>query len=282
MGGICWLASYPKSGNTWVRLFLANLFANLPEPVNINTLKNFTFGDNRGDLYETVAGRPLDSLSQDDVNRLRPQVHRLIAGARPETIFVKTHQAVGLVDGVATISPEVTQGAVYIIRNPLDTAVSYANHVSAPLEEAVRQMADPANRLAGGRISTFSMLTSWSNHVLSWVEAPGLTPHVMRYEDMIAKPHKAFGAFCRFLGLPVTRERLDKAIRFSSFDTLQDQEARLGFRERPPTSGRFFRKGQVGAWREDLPDALARQVIADHDAVMRRFGYLKADGSPVF
>ena len=282
MGGICWLASFPKSGNTWVRLFLANLFANLPDPVNINTLKNFTFGDNRGDLFERVADRPLSELATKDINALRPRVHRLIAGSRPETIFVKTHQALGFVDGVPTITPEVTQGAVYIIRNPLDTLVSYANHIGVPVEDAVSRLADPANRLAGGPIATFSMLTSWSNHVRSWVDAPGLKPHVMRYEDMAATPEATFAAFCRFLGLPDDRKRQQKAIRFTAFDTLRDQEQRLGFRERPPTSDAFFRKGKVGSWREELSEELAQQVIADHRAVMQRFGYLNADGSPVF
>ncbi len=282
MGGICWLASFPKSGNTWVRLFLANLFANLPKPVNINTLKNFTFGDNRGDLFEQVAGRPLADLSMQEINALRPRVHRFIANARPETIFVKTHQAIGFVDGVATITPAVTQGAVYIIRNPLDTLVSYASHVGASLEEAVRHLADPDNRLEGGSISTFSMLTSWSNHVRSWVDAPGLKPHVMRYEDMAQDPKGTFAAFCRFLGLPDDRKRQDKAIRFTAFDTLRDQEARLGFRERPPTSEVFFRKGKVGSWRDELPATLAEQVIADHREVMQRFGYLNPDGSPIY
>ncbi|MCB9948558.1 MAG: sulfotransferase domain-containing protein [Rhodospirillaceae bacterium] len=282
MGGLVWLASYPKSGNTWLRIFLANLFANLPEPVNINTLTNFTFTDCRADLFERLTGKPFDSLTDDDQNRLRPQVHRLIAAARPESIFVKTHSALGDYDGVATITPEVTQGAVYIIRNPLDTAVSYAHHLGVSIDEAVHLMGLSTSRLATtGRLG-FQMLGSWSSHVRSWVEAPGLNPHLMRYEDMATKAEATFGAFVQFLHLPPNRQRLLKAIRFSSFEVLSRQEKKIGFKERPPKADRFFRQGKVGGWRKTLTADHVAKLIADHAAVMRRFGYLDDNDRPVF
>ena len=106
--GIIWLASYPKSGNTWVRLFLANLFSDARHPVDINKLPGFTFGEHRADFYETLSGRPLSALSDEEINRMRPEVHRHIAGSRRETIFVKTHAAITVLDGVATITPDVT------------------------------------------------------------------------------------------------------------------------------------------------------------------------------
>ena len=112
MAGIFWLASYPKSGNTWLRIFLANLFTNAQRPYDINTLRNFAFSDMRADFYERVAGKPFAELSDEDRNRLRPLVHRLIANLRPETVFVKTHCTVTSIDGVPTVTPEVTERGV--------------------------------------------------------------------------------------------------------------------------------------------------------------------------
>ncbi len=282
MGGLVWLASYPKSGNTWVRMFLANLFANLPEPVNINTLTNFTFGDNRADLYERVAGKPFDTLSDEDQNRLRPKVHQLIASARPDSLFVKTHSALANLEGIPTITPELTQGAIYIIRNPLDTAVSYAHHLNVGIDEAVQLMGEPESRLAtGGRLG-FQFLGSWSEHVVSWLEAPGLKPYLMRFEDMSQAPDATFGALSDFLGLPKNPKRLRQAIRFSSFEVLSRQESRLGFKERPPEAERFFRQGKVGGWRQELSQENVAKLVADHSEVMRRFGYLDDQDAPVF
>ncbi|MEJ2083836.1 MAG: sulfotransferase, partial [Acidobacteriota bacterium] len=38
MTGIVWLASYPKSGNTWLRAFLMNFLDPGKRPVDINQL----------------------------------------------------------------------------------------------------------------------------------------------------------------------------------------------------------------------------------------------------
>ncbi|MBU1659896.1 MAG: hypothetical protein KKD28_00305, partial [Chloroflexi bacterium] len=76
-------------------------------------------------------------------------------------------------------------------------------------------------------------------------------------------------------------KRVRKAIRFSSFNTLQSQEQEHGFGEKMPFSEFFFRKGKVGNWRETLTDEQAAQIIADHCGVMKRFGYLTEDGEQV-
>lgn len=281
MGGLVWLASYPKSGNTWLRLFLANLFADPRQPYDINGLTGFTFGENRGDLYEQVAGRPFESLDDETINQLRPQVHRLISRTRPDSIFVKTHSALAAVSNVPTITPDVTQGAIYLIRNPLDVAVSYAHHLGRSLGEAVAMMGERDSRLATERHFAFQVLGSWSDHVKSWLDAPICPLHVMRYEDMIAKPAKTFADLVGFLRLPASKKRVSKAIEFSSFNVLASQEAESGFKERPPTADRFFRAGKVGGWRTALAPQDVERLIADHGPTMRRFGYLDDSGRPL-
>ncbi len=128
MAGICWLASYPKSGSTWVRAFLANLFCG-PEltekPVPINDLSKFCIADDFYGDYELSAGSKADQLSEKDLLRLRPQVHERFA-ASEQTVFVKSHNAAIARNGVPLITPSVTAGAIYVARNPLDVAVSYA------------------------------------------------------------------------------------------------------------------------------------------------------------
>lgn len=280
MSGLVWLASYPKSGNTWLRLFLANLFANPDAPYDINGLTNFTFGENRGDLYEQVSGQPFESLDDEALNRLRPEVHRFIAGVRPESIFVKTHSLLGAVAGVPTITPDVTEAAIYILRNPLDVVVSYAHHLGKSPSETVHLLGAPESRAATTGRHAFQILGTWSDHVRSWLEPPDLPRHVMRYEDMTAAPYKAFSDLVRFLRLPAPKPRIQRAIANSAFKELAAQEARKGFKERPPTAEKFFREGRVGGWRAALSDEDVARIIADHGTLMQRFGYLDADGRP--
>ena len=112
-------------------------------------------------------------------------------------------------------------------------------------------------------------------------EAPGLAPHVMRYEDLHGAPDDAFGALTAFLRLPPEPERLNRAIRFSAFDELSGQEAAGSFEELPAgATSAFFRQGRSGIWREALSAAQVARMIAANGEAMRRFGYLDADGAP--
>ena len=135
---ILWLASYPKSGNTWLRAFLANYLRNAAEPQAINALPEFALGDMRIEPYARISGKDPAAMSRDEINRLRPQAHRALAAASPGLVPVKTHSAIATVGGVPTITPEVTFGAIYVIRNPLDVAVSFSHHYAVSLDQAVK------------------------------------------------------------------------------------------------------------------------------------------------
>jgi len=274
MSGIIWLASYPKSGNTWLRAFLANFFRNPARPVPINELPNYAVGDNFLIHYEQLTGKPAEAISDDEATRLRPVIHRWFARARGETVFVKTHSIVGKVGDVPLITPDATAGAIYVIRHPFDVAESWAHHYQTSLDQAVEAICRPNNALPRTDKLLQQCLGSWAEHVHAWTTAPGLTRHVMRYEDMLAQPRATFGALIRFLDVPVERARLKKAIRFASFGELAGQERRGGFVEaRPDGKTRFFRAGAIGRGRDVLSPAQRERIVAELGEVMRRFGY---------
>ena len=278
MSGICWLASYPKSGNTWARIVIANLFANPAESYDINSLVRFANSDARGEKYEYISGRPVEEMTDEEVHALRPQVHRLIANSSPDTIFAKTHNAICVLGDISTVTPEVTEGAIYVVRNPVDVAPSYANHFGISVGDAVDAMCAHENRIVTTKNMAFQFLGSWSDHVTSWTTAPGLRLYVMRYEDMIRKPVATFGGLVKFCGLPKNPSRLKKAIQFSAFDVVSAQEQKTGFRERSKPAERFFRKGKVGDGRLELTRAQIDKLIENHGETMLRFGYLSKNG----
>ena len=284
MGGIYWIASYPKSGNTWFRVFLQNLCDDAAAPADINRLDVCSMASVRGWLDE-VLGFGTAEFDAEEVDRLRPEVYRW-AAARGGVQYHKIHDACwSFPDGEPLIGRGSTLGAVYLIRNPLDVAASYAHHNATGIDEAIATMACESHVLNGSdtalRWHVRQRLFSWSRHVLSWVDAEGLACHVVRYEDMHDMPFQTFEKAARFLSLPCDSERLDKALRFSTFDELARQEKARGFRERPVEMGHFFRRGGSGTWRRQLsPDQVAR-VVRDHGEVMHRFGYLSEAGEPL-
>jgi aryl sulfotransferase len=283
MSGIVWLASYPKSGNTWLRAFFANYQQTDGRPVDINDLDAIA-SDRR--IFDEVAGVEASDLTLQETDCLRPAVYRQLAQESQETLWIKIHDAFTLTpDGTALIPADCTHGALYVMRNPLDVAVSSAPHYSVPLDTAIRWMAQESRVLArvvrGLTTQLEQRLVSWSGHVLSWVDQSACPVHVLHYEDMQRHPVETFGAAVRFAGLPEDGDRLARALRHSAFDALREQEKTRGFRERPAGAEAFFRKGKIGSWREVLSAEQVARVVSDHGAVMRRFGYLSAAGEIV-
>lgn len=280
MGQIIWLASYPKSGNTWLRAFLANYQAGGSEPVDINRLPELSFSDNRVRYFDQVAGRPTAGLPFADIHRLRPAVHRLFAQARDGTVLVKTHCVLSRIDDIPTITPELTAAALYVVRTPLDVAVSFAHHFGLSVASAVQAISFPQLKSAPQGDTVAQPFSDWSRHVVSWLDAPGLNVHMLRYEDMHRAPARVFKGVIAFLGWRFEPERLRRAIRQSDFRTLAAQERDGGFVEASRKAERFFRRGQIGSWRTELTADQAAFLIDRHRVVMTRLGYLSADGKP--
>lgn len=276
MGNIVWLASYPKSGNTWLRAFLANLLANPSAPLPFEEW--LRYGDDEALPYRfsEVAGCDSTSMDIDRLSEVRPQVHALIAARSRGTAFVKTHNLNGSFAGHPLHNFDVTAGAIYVVRNPLDLVIGMAAHFSLSLDEAIERLGNVDVATANDALFVTQMLGSWSRHVSSWADAAGPKVLVVRYEDMLEKPTKFFLKVARLIGQGGDRGRVDRAIRFAGFHQLQGMERQTGFREAPRADAPFFRAGRANQWRERLSREQVQRVISDHGSVMQRFRYLPA------
>lgn len=277
MGALIWLASYPKSGNTWMRSFLHNLFRNTEEPVDIDEISDFCLGESAAKWYQRHSDLPLKEMKADDLAKLRPLVHRDFTTVFPDSVFVKTHNYLGEWRGVPLHTMEVTAGGIYILRNPLDVVISVSHHFGETIEQAIEHLANDA--YAAGNLETHvtEIHRSWSTHVKSWTEHPTPQLLVVRYEDLLHKPRKHFKKVANFLGLNPSPSRLERAIRNSSFKALKTIEQNKGFKERSKKAEAFFREGRSDQWREVLTPEQVRQIIRDHWEQMERFGYIPDD-----
>lgn len=283
MGAIYWLASYPKSGNTWFRTFLQNLKQDGDAPVDINELHTGSIASGRGWLDE-VLGFDTADMRHDDIDALRPAVYDWSLKT-PDLEYHKIHDAYTfLPSGEPLVSIRATRGAVYFVRNPLDVASSFANHLQCSVDQAIVRMATPEMAFVKSEKKLNNQvrqkLLSWSDHVLSWVDAPDLHLEILRYEDMLGDSLATFTRAARFLELPDDQPRVQKALHFSRFDRLQQQEKSGGFKEKPSNTPSFFRQGKSGGWRDELNEEQAAKIIADHGTVMRRFNYLDEHNNP--
>jgi hypothetical protein len=274
MSSIVWLASYPKSGNTWVRAFIHNYLEDSHEPADINSLDKYFADDSKPYWYERHTDRPLSELSIKEICELRCRVHRDIAASRQGSVIVKTHGYLGEYEGIPLHEMAVTAGAIYVVRNPLDVVLSLADHFGISIDEAIAFMNDPATGSPTDEANVGSVLGSWSGHVESWTGTEGANLHLVRYEDLVDRPAKAFAGIVSFLNLGKNSAGIKKAVRFSSFQTLRNLEAKRGFVEKSPNSKRFFRSGRKNQWPSTLSRDQVAALVDAHREQMSRFRYV--------
>lgn len=276
MGGIVWLASYPKSGNTWMRAFLTSLLGREDEDFDINGLMA-TIASSRF-LLDNWIGTETSDLDAEEIDLLLPEAYAALAASVSRPYLLKVHDAWRRnARGEPVFPARATLAALYIVRNPLDVAVSMGYFFGYGATEASRRLADPAmslcrkpDRLAPQISQT---LGDWSSHVRSWVDDSGLDVLVVRYEDMLARPEAVFTQAATAATVAAEPDAVRRAIEETAFSRLARLEEANGFREHSMHSPRFFRSGRSGDWRRELEPAVAARIARDHAVMMRRFGY---------
>ncbi len=276
--GIYWLASYPKSGNTWFRVFLAHMLEVSGEPLQLDAIRTGEIASARG-WVDDALGFDSAALSHDELDALRPAVYTWHATHGNGVQYHKIHDAYTyLPDGRALIPPAGSLGALYFIRNPLDVTISLANHLNCSIDKAIHLMQKPDFSFCGGckkqQDQLRQKLLSWSMHVSSWQSAKGIPCLVLRYEDMKASPLETFSKAVNFLKLETKPGQIERALEYSDIARLQRLEKESGFKEKPPKARSFFRKGVVGDWKNTLTSEQVNQVIDAHRDVMEAYNYL--------
>lgn len=279
--GIVWIASYPKSGNTWLRIFLHHL-------IRIRSGRSVGEGEldrvsitapnvsGRVDLFEKFMGKPVAGAGMRDIVVARPKVQEQMAREANGILIVKTHSVMGRVFDVPLINLGVSVGAIYVVRNPLDVVLSMADFLSKPIDGAITSMGAPLNASPSTADQAAEIWGTWSENVRSWTTNPPSVIKVVRYEDMIDEPTTTFTAIAEHMRFGATPAEIEEAVFHSSFDQVSRHERESGFAERPPSIERFFRVGRAGQWKERLTPEQIDRIVADHREQMARFGYLPA------
>jgi hypothetical protein len=277
VGKIFWVASYPKSGNTWMRAFIANLLMAKDRPLSLNEIGEACVSEANVLWFTPMLGshEPPDELSHQRIMELRPRAQRRIAEVNKNDVFIKTHNCHGEFLGHSLIRHDVTLGAVYIVRDPRDVAISAADHWGITIDEMVDGLSNTGFETAPiPNRQVFEKLSTWSGHVTSWTGGKSRRRLVLRYEDLLHDPIKHFSKLAMGIGLSRDRERIRQVVEWTSFRKLREMEEKEDFIERSENSERFFRTGTSGNWRKHLTPKQAARIEREHGEVMRRFGYL--------
>tara|TARA_R110002049_G_scaffold288423_1_gene470902 strand:- start:78361 stop:79221 length:861 start_codon:yes stop_codon:yes gene_type:complete len=275
MKSLVWLASYPKSGNTWMRLLFA-AYQKSPDDENfeLSDAYHATMSKSRRQAFERIAGKT--DLTNQEIDELREAVQIDLSNRIRPPVLIKTHNARVQHNGFPIIRRELTLGAIYIVRNPLDVVDSVADHWGVDHDRAIAMMNDRKLTIGGPKQDLVTQyVESWSGHVTSWIDQRAFPVHVVCYEDLLARTEITFRNVLTFLGWDPDLERIERAIAETDFRRLQKREKEAGFGERSnkSKSGTFFRSGKAERWQETLSEDQVGRVVEAHAGVMKRFCY---------
>jgi aryl sulfotransferase len=275
-GKVYWLAAFPKAGSTWMRTLIHNLLLGGPQPADINDVKGAGGYPPAPDAMEVHTLLEPGLLTESELRDLRPGLCEAIAADRPFPPFVRVHDAWGVLADGRPLLGNAMAGALYVVRDPRDVAVSAAHYWDLTLDEAVELMCGRRGRaeppLLGFRQVPYRT-GSWSEHAASWLDQTVIPVHMVRYEDLSGATAAILAAAMAFAGFDAEPAALDRAVRASDFKELRRQEQERGYGGRASSANPFFRQGCVGGWREVLSPRQAGLIAAENLSMMEKLGY---------
>lgn len=283
--GYWYLASYPKSGNTWCRAFIAQLYR-LANSTDSERTLNLNVDLNTGIIVasrhwiDDQLGVNSCDLSPRETDQLRRNVGKNLLLYADSDRFHKVHDSFVSPDshGRPIVCTEGCNGVVYIVRNPEDVVVSLSHFYSWSIDECVQSLLDPKAALLSdvnhGSNQVRQHLGRWDQHVLSWIHQDAVPVLLIRYEDMINKSLETFTSIASFLHLEDNPDIVRMAIDSTKIDRLQALEQGLTrFREKPESCQSFFRSGKIGEGAERLDCSQRYQLYATFADTMELLGY---------
>ena len=275
---IVWIASFPKSGNTWLRAFLCSYLYMNPDD------NNFDFG-----LFKNILRFP-SSKQYEDIG-IKPKNFEDVAknwiavqekiNSNKKINFLKTHNASGGLENSPFTDKKNTLGAIYLVRDPRDVLVSYSRHLELSIDKTLELVLEDDHKgwLNENKKDVIGEIRgSWAQNYYSWKNYYLTEKIIIRYEDLIKDPLNSFSNIIRYLnklfGLEINDEKIKKCLEITDFNKLKNLEMKTGFVENYNKKEPFFNKGKPNQWQNILDEKVAYKLEKKFKKEMQELKYI--------
>ena len=285
---IIWLASYPKSGNTWLRFYILSLLMGKQTDINFNHLKaiiNYPHSTQFDGLISNLFD--LNQIAKNWINSQNK------INSNKNLRFFKTHNMLCKYNGFSFTNAENTLATIYIVRDPRNVITSLKNHYSLPDYNMARKFIFNENQilslsekekdlyLKSKKFPLIQFVGSWKSHYLSWKNMKK-NYLLIKYEDLVKSSKDEFTRIAEFVGnllnLNFTSDQIETAINLSSFERLDEMEKKSGFTEstvdKNGNKNKFFFLGPINNWQKILDKKISNEISTKFENEMKELGYL--------
>ena len=263
---IIWLASYPKSGNTWVRSFLSAYYFTEDGIFDFNLLEKFNQFPSKDFINKGLKS------PNDIVRYWHPIQNDILKNNKIK--FLKTHNALIQLGNVKFTTPRYTLGVIYVLRDPRNMITSLKNHTDISYDEALDFITNEETILYDTKVNDFDAthyISSWRMHYKSWLMNKVFKKILIKYEDLEHNSERVFSNLIIFLnslmknGQEVNKLKLKNAIDTTNFNHLQNKENKGQFQEnviylKTNKKVKFFNLGSKNKWEKILPDRYKTKI----------------------
>ena len=261
---IFWIASYPKSGNTWLRTMISAYYYSKDGIFDQSLLKNIgqfpekrhfvDFNYNQENVTDTTR---FWIKSQEKIN------------ADKKIRFFKTHNTFGKLNNFDFTNKQNSAGCIYIARDPRNVITSLKNHYEMNHETSLKWMTNSKNYIYDIRnvkedgYSDFQFISSWSMNYKSWRTQKKIPIKIILYEDLLRETYVVFKDIIKFINKTlnikeeINKDKLKNSVNSTYFNKLKSDEKKNGFVEAVPSKKNdekipFFNLGPDNEWRKIL------------------------------
>ena len=270
---IFWIASYPKSGNTWLRALISSYYYSKDGVFNENLLpkidqfptkkylNNFNFNKNIiGDTCKYWI------KAQEEINREK------------KIRFFKTHNAFGKINNYDFTNEENSIGCLYIVRDPRNVFTSIKNHYELDDEKALKWMTNDkqflynVEKVKEDGFSDFQFISSWNMNYISWKVQKKIPLKFIRYEDLLNQTYAVFVDILKFINTvtnnseTINKSKVKTVLKTTIFEKLKQNENEKGFSESISSQSNkgkkipFFNLGPKNDWKKILDEGLKEKL----------------------
>ena len=282
---IIWIASYPKSGNTWVRSLLSTYLYSEDGNFNFRLLKKILkFPSKKYLKYFTNDFSDIKKVSEYWIaSQERINLHN-----ENKSILLKTHSALCTLEKNPFTNKKNTQAVIYIVRDPRNVITSVGNHYSMNIDESYDFITDnnrilTGDKWGGDNFGISDVLGSWSSHYKSWKNIKFAPILIVKYEDLINDPKKSMIEIINFLqkftDIKIDNKKISKTVESCNFENLRKLEKKEGFdeaaySEKLNKTVNFFHLGKKNKWENLLNQDMEKKIRKIFFEEMKELKYI--------